>query len=142
MQLQSNVQQGAKVLKAAADLTGLEGRLVIINSSNKFALAGANPTAQLYVLIEGDVADAEVSAEPIQPGKRYRVRSGAVNWALGAFVTSGANGLAAAATPASDTVIKTIAGVVEEANDLSGGSNTGAVLILGMNQLVQRSAAP
>lgn len=142
MFVQSNVQAGAVVRLAASDLTGKEGRLVVIDGNGKFDLAAANPTKQLYVLLEGGAAGVEVSAEPITPGKRYRVRSGAVNWALGGFVTSGANGLAASANPAADTVLKTIAGQVEEANDLSGGSDTGAVLILGMNQLVQRAAAP
>jgi len=139
--IQSNVQHGATVRLAAADLTGLEGRFVVVDANGKFALAGANPTSPLYILLDGGTTGANVTAEPITSGKRYRVRGGLANFTLGSVVTSGANGLAALATPASDTVIKSIAGVVEEANNIAT-ADTGDVLILAMPHLVQRSAAP
>lgn len=138
--MQSNVQHGPTVRKAAADLTGKEDRLVVVDGNGKFALAGANPTGQLYVLLQGGAADAEVTAEPITPGKRYRVRGGQANFAAGSFVTSGANGLLALSTPATLASMTTIAGQVEEANNLTT-ADTGAVLVLGMNQLVQKAPA-
>lgn len=129
--LQSHLNHGAECRLAAADLTGLEGRFVVVDANGKFALAGDNAVDPLYVLLEGGVSGANVSAEPVSTGRRYRVRGGAVNFALKGRVVSGANGLAKLVTlNAANTNLVFVAGVVEEANNI-GTSDTGAVLILG-----------
>ncbi|MES2596067.1 MAG: hypothetical protein V4662_12060 [Verrucomicrobiota bacterium] len=137
--IQTHIQQGAVVRLAAADLTDKENRLVIIDSTGKFDLAGANPTAPLYLLLQGGVSGAEVSAEPLIPGKRYRVRGSNVNFTLGLTVTSAASGLLGSLTQvAGGANLVRMAGVVEEANNLSV-SDTGEILILASNQVTIRA---
>ncbi len=74
---QSDTKAGAIALKATADLTGLEGRLVrIANSSGtaKFALPATVLSLALFVLASGDVAANDNWAEQPEPGANFRVR--------------------------------------------------------------------
>lgn len=137
--IQSHVQQGAVVRLAASDLTDKENRLVIIDGNGKFDLAGANPTAPLYLLLEGGAAGAEVSAEPLIPGKRYRIRGSNVNFTLGLTVTSAANGLLGSLTVAAGggNLVRLV-GTVEEANNIAT-TDTGEVLVLASNQLTTKA---
>lgn len=137
--IQTNVQHGSTVRPAAEDLTGKEGRFVVIDANGAFALAGANPVDPLYVLMDGGEAGDDVTAEPLTSGKRYRVRASNANFALKGRVTSGANGLAVlltVAVPGANPV--SMAGVVEEAVNVAV-ADTGAVLILATPQLTTRA---
>lgn len=139
MKVQNNVQRGGSVRLAAEDLTGKEGRIVVIDSNGKFALGGANPTGFLYMLTDGGVSGDLVTAEPLIHGMRYRIRGGLANFTLGSRVTSGANGLLALLTLAAGGAnLVTLGGVVEEANNIAT-ADTGDVLIMAINQVSIRA---
>ncbi len=135
MKTQSNITNGSIARVSAADLSDKEGRFVVLNSSNQFDLAGANPTAPLYVLLDGGKQGEVSTAEPVTSGRRYRVRGSNANFTFGSRVTSGANGLAVLVTlVASGANLVTLAGVVEEANNIAT-TDTGDVYILGFPQI-------
>jgi hypothetical protein len=74
---QSDTKSGPIALKATADLTGLESRLVkIANSSGtaKFALPSAVTDLALFVLASGNPAANDNWAEQPEPGANFRVR--------------------------------------------------------------------
>ncbi len=74
---QSDTKVGPIALKATADLTGLEGRLVkIANASDtaKFALPAAITDLALFVLGSGDIAANDNWAEQPEAGANFRVR--------------------------------------------------------------------
>jgi hypothetical protein len=139
MKTQSNITNGSIARVSAADLSDKEGRFVVLTSNGQFDLAGANPTAPLYVLLDGGKAGEVSTAEPVTSGKRYRVRGSNANFTAGSRVTSGANGLAVLVTlVASGANLVTLAGVVEETNNIAT-ADTGEVLILGFPQIGVRA---
>jgi len=74
---QSNTQEGQIVLAANEDLTGKEGFLVkIVNDSGvaKFALPDAASDLSLFVVTDGDEADAYVAALPLSPTRNVRLK--------------------------------------------------------------------
>lgn len=71
---QSNTQRGKITRKAGEDLTGLEGRLVLIASDGDVELPGAITDHVPYVLVRGAASGEPVDIEPLEPGKNARVR--------------------------------------------------------------------
>lgn len=75
---QSNAQAGkVKNFKAGADLTDLEGLLVLlvaVSSLGVIKLPAAITDVPGFVLDEGGVSGAEVSVDPVTSEKQFRIR--------------------------------------------------------------------
>ena len=74
--MQSNTRAGDLPVVAGEDLTGKEGLLVKLASSNGVAVAllpTANTDQAQYVLIEGSALGQPVNLRPLSPGRNVRV---------------------------------------------------------------------
>jgi hypothetical protein len=68
---------GIPDLIAGEELTGMEDRFVKIGNSSGTAVAmlpEANDDEVLFILTGGDVAAANVAADPLEPGRNMRVK--------------------------------------------------------------------
>ena len=76
MSVQSNVQAGDIVRVGNSDLSGANGKLlVLINSSGAplFDLPSANTDFAYYLCVDGDVATLNTTARPLTAGAEVRV---------------------------------------------------------------------
>ena len=74
---QSNTRVGDMPVLAGEDLTGMEGRLVVVTHDSGVAevkLPAANTDYALYVLLEDGADAASVNVRPIDAGRNIRVR--------------------------------------------------------------------
>lgn len=74
---QSNTQPGSRRFVAGADLTGLEGRLVVVANSagsNIVNKVAALTDVPVFVLVDGGIAAADVTVEPLDTDSNRRVR--------------------------------------------------------------------
>ncbi len=74
---QSNTKKGDKIFLSAADLTGLEGRLVMLSDATnvpKLAIVTAVSSLALFVLLSGDAAGSDNYAEQPSVGENFRAR--------------------------------------------------------------------
>lgn len=94
-QTQSNTQRGPIVVPANVDLTGMEGRLAVLANDSgvaKAALPAALTDVACYLIIEGNVADADVTLQPLEPGQQIRVPAKSTTLVPGDKVVAYASG--------------------------------------------------